>query len=237
MPLEILYADDDLVAINKPSGLLVHRTALDKAATAFAVQMLRDQIEKTVYPCHRLDRPTSGILLFALSSEAARAIQTQFVEKTVQKVYHAIVRGWTEDQGNIDYALRCEDTPNKSQDAVTEYTKLTQSEIPIPVGRYEQARFSLVELRPQTGRKHQLRRHLSHISHPIIGDTRHGVGEQNTFIREHFDCHRLLLHASQLSIQHPATNNRLCLIAPLESTFKRLQNELQLDPKINPSQV
>lgn len=232
MTLEILYADDDLVAINKPSGLLVHRTALDKAATEFAVQMLRDQIEKTVYPCHRLDRPTSGVLLFALSSDAARAIQNQFVNKSVQKVYHAIVRGWTEPQGNIDYALRCEDAPSKSQDAITEYTSHTQSEIPLPVGRYEQARFSLVELRPQTGRKHQLRRHMKHIHHPIIGDTRHGDGTQNTFIRDHFGCHRLLLHASKLSIQHPTTNKELNVVAPIEATFKRIQNELNLDAQL-----
>ncbi|MGJ8652458.1 MAG: pseudouridine synthase [Opitutaceae bacterium] len=232
MPLEILYADDDLVAINKPSGLLVHRTALDKAATTFAVQMLRDQIGTTVYPCHRLDRPTSGVLLFALSSDAARAIQTQFVEKSVKKVYHAIVRGWPEANGNIAYALRSEDAPSKSQNAITEYTKLAQSEIPLPVGRYAQARFSLMELRPQTGRKHQLRRHLAHIRHPIIGDTRHGDGAQNTFIRDHFDCHRLLLHASELCIQHPTNNEELSITAPIEHTFKRLKNELHLNPEL-----
>ena len=228
MPLNIIYQDTDYVAIDKPSGLLVHRTKLDSLATEFALQMLRDQIEQQVYPCHRLDRPTSGILLFALNNEAHSFAMTQFAEKQVKKEYHAMVRGWTEDSGSIDHDLRSEDNPEKSQSAQTEYSRVAQSQLELPVGRYPSARFSLVKLTPLTGRTHQLRRHLAHIRHPILGDTRHGDGTQNRFIREHFNIHRLLLRATHLELQHPNRAQNICIDAGPEPEFEAALSSLKL---------
>ncbi|MCK5814190.1 MAG: tRNA pseudouridine(65) synthase TruC, partial [Cocleimonas sp.] len=200
--LEILYQDDYLVAINKPSGLLVHRSMIDRHEIAFAIQQTRDQIGQYVYPVHRLDKPTSGVLLFALDSNIARKITQQFTQREVQKHYLAIVRGYSLEKGMIDYALKeqldkmtdAKVLQNKeAQDAVTHYKRQAMVELPFAVGRYATARYSFMGLSPKTGRKHQLRRHMKHIFHPIVGDTSHGDGKQNTFFREYFDCHRLLL--------------------------------------------
>lgn len=225
--LEIVYQDEYLVAINKPSGLLVHRSWLDKGATQFAMQMLRDQLGQYVYPVHRLDRPTSGILLFALSSEVAALMTTLFAERQTHKEYLAVVRGWC-DSGHLDYALTQEldkvadkfasqDKPK--QDAVTGYDCLGQVELPFAVGRYQTARFSLLQLKPETGRKHQLRRHCAHLRHPIIGDTSHGDGKQNAFFKNQFNNHRLLLHAAKLAFIHPVTQQEVQIVAPLTQDF------------------
>ena len=226
-PLDIVYRDNDYVVIDKPSGLLVHRTALDKSASEFAVQLLRDQIEQVVHPCHRLDRPTSGLLLFALNKSALTAAKQQFEDKTIRKQYLAIVRGWTDSKGLIDYDLRSEDDPTKVQEAQTEYERLSQSEIPIPVGRYASARFSLLLLRPQTGRKHQIRRHLAHIRHPILGDTRHGDGAQNRFLRNNCHCKRLMLRATRLEWTK-MDGRRTHIAAGLEAEFETIRQRLKL---------
>lgn len=202
MQLKIHYQDDRFVVIDKPSGLLVHRTALDTQANEFAVQLLRDQIGYEVHPCHRLDRPTCGALLFALDKAALVHAKEQFLAKTVQKTYYAVVRGWPVDSGYVDYELRSEDNPEKVQESQTGFECVSRSELPHPVGRYQTARFALMRLKPETGRRHQLRRHMAHIRHPILGDTTHGDGAQNRFIRQHFDCHRLLLRATELSFRN-----------------------------------
>lgn len=227
--LEILYQDEYLVAINKPSGLLVHRSPIDARETRFAIQMTRDQIGQRVYPAHRLDKPTSGVLLFALDSNTAGLVNGQFRNRTVAKTYLAVVRGHTETQGHIDHALReqpdkvagaADDQPAKeAKEAITDYRCLLQTELPFPVGRYPTTRYSLVELKPKTGRKHQLRRHMKHIFHPIVGDTTHGDGRHNQFFREHFGCHRLLLHARCLEIMHPYNGEPLRIYAPLPEDF------------------
>ena len=210
--LDILYHDDCLVAINKPSGLLVHRSPIDRHETRFAMQLTRDQIGQRVYPVHRLDKPTSGVLLFALDSHTARLMTAQFTAGQVQKTYLAVVRGYLPDSGVIDYPLvealdalaDADADPDKpAQAAITHYRRLATTELPFAVGRYPTARYSLAELQPKTGRKHQLRRHLKHIFHPIVGDTTHGDGKQNAFFRQQLDCHRLLLHAQQLQVTHP----------------------------------
>ncbi len=228
MHLQVLYQDDDYIAIDKPAGLLVHRTQLDTQASEFALQILRDQIGREVFPCHRLDRPTSGVLLFALNESALRCAQAEFTERRADKTYHAVVRGWPEDEGLIDYDLRVEEKPSVVQSAQTEYTCLSRSECALPVGRYATARFALLRLKPLTGRKHQIRRHLAHIRHPIIGDTRHGDGTQNRFIRSHFDCHQLLLRASRLEINHPKAGTRIQIQAPAEPTFDGIIEALGL---------
>lgn len=229
--LEILYRDEFLVAINKPSGLLVHRSMIDRYETEFAVQILRDQIGQFVYPVHRLDKPTSGVLLFALDKESASLLGEQFMSRESKKSYIAIVRGYIQERGIIEHALTVKldkiadkdsSVPIKAQEATTEYERLATVELDFAVGKYDKTRYSLVKLHPMTGRKHQLRRHMKHISHHILGDTKYGRGEHNIFIREQFDCHRMLLHASELKIRHPYTNEILVIQASLDDTFESM---------------
>lgn len=226
--LTILYRDADLIAIDKPAGLLVHRSAVDRHATEFALQRLRDQIDQKVFPCHRLDRPTSGILLFALNEQSNRSIQRLFAEQETKKTYHAVVRGWVDGSGTIDYPLRSEANPSKVQEAVTDYCSLRQSTVDRPVGRYNQGRFTLIKLSPRTGRTHQLRRHMAHLRHPIIGDTRHGDGAQNDFARTHLGRQILLLRAVKLEFPHPSTQNTICIEAPPEPAFEACLQKLRL---------
>jgi len=230
-PLEILYQDDYLVAINKPSGLLVHKSPIDKHETRFALQELRDQIGQYVYPVHRLDKPTSGVLLFALNAETAKTVSQLFRDNLVQKEYIAIVRGYTETTGEIDHPLKqMLDTKvqkekgitKEEQEAQTEYERLETVELPYPVSRYPVARYSLVKLLPKSGRKHQLRRHMKHIFHPIVGDTKHGRGEHNNLFRKKFECHRLLLHAQKMVFMHPVSKKKLIITAATDQTFRSL---------------
>lgn len=228
MNLRILYQDSHYVAVDKPAGLLVHRTALDPTETNFALQQLRDQLDQPVFPCHRLDRPTSGVLLFALTQEALRHAQTQFAAQRTEKRYQAVVRGWTPAEGRIDYPLRLEERPKKIQEAVTCFHKLRQSAVKKPVGRYPEARFSLLELRPKTGRKHQIRRHLAHLRHPILGDTRHGDGAQNRFLREHCGRQMLLLRATALELPVPWAIEPIRIEAPEDPIFAAMLQQLGL---------
>lgn len=233
--LQILYQDDAIVIINKPAGLLVHRSMIDKHETQFALQMVRDQIGQYVYPVHRLDKPTSGLLLLALSSEIAATMSAQFNEKSVQKTYIALVRGYTESAETIDYPLKemfdkmtdKKAQQNKpAQSAITHYKKLLECELPIAVGRYATCRYSLIALSPETGRKHQLRRHMKHVFHPMVGDTTHGDGKHNTMFRENFLLNRLMLVAKTLSFNHPVTHEEMTISAPLGNDFLRILERL-----------
>lgn len=229
--LEILYQDEHLVAINKPSGLLVHKSMIDRHEIYYAMKMLRDQIAQWVYPVHRLDKPTSGVLLFALSKESARLLSRQFEAHSIEKSYIAVVRGYAPSEGVIEHALtekldKISDANARedkaAQNAITYYKTLQYVELNAAVGRYEKTRYSLVELKPKTGRKHQLRRHMKHISHHILGDTKYGRGEHNKFIRANYGAQRLLLHAESLAFMHPYTNERITLNAGLDETFLSL---------------
>lgn len=228
--LEILYKDEFLVAINKPSGLLVHRSPIDRHETEFAVQILRDQIGQFVYPIHRLDKPTSGVLLFALDKESAKIMGEQFSLRESKKSYIAVVRGYTDERGVIEHALSVkldkiadkDSTYKEAQEATTEYERAATIELPYAVGKYDVTRYSLVRLKPMTGRKHQLRRHMKHISHHILGDMKYGRGEHNKFIREKFKCNRMLLHAIELQIKHPYRDEILIIKAPLDDAFNSI---------------
>ncbi|MEZ4598172.1 MAG: pseudouridine synthase [Syntrophotaleaceae bacterium] len=228
--LEVLYADEHLVAVNKPAGLLVHRSPIDRRETRFAQKMLSEQLGRTVYPVHRLDKPTSGVLLFGLSSETARRMGEIFAGRGVEKTYLAVLRGHIEDEGVIDYPLvekvdRLERRPVADRDpqsACTAFRRLGTIELPHPVGRYATSRYCLVEARPLTGRRHQLRRHFKHLFHPIVGDTRYGDADHNRFFRREFDCHRLLLAAVELSFPHPFFDRPVTVTAPLCGLFVRL---------------
>lgn len=226
--LAVLFEDEHIVAIHKPAGLLVHRSYLARKERFFAMQLTRDLVGCHVFPVHRLDRPTSGVLLFAKSSECARTLCEQFENHTVTKRYLALVRGNMHDGGELDYALRVEldDVADKfaaadkpAQDAVTFYQPLLNSEIPFSSGRYPTSRFGLVKLTPKTGRKHQLRRHMAHLRHPIIGDTTHGDGKQNKFGREHFGVNRLWLIAKSLQFTHPITGEPMHIETELEQEW------------------
>ncbi len=183
--------------------------------------MLRDQTGHHVYPVHRLDRGTSGVLIFGKSNEAASLLGRIFQEKSVEKVYWAVARGYVAEQDTIDYALSDKETNQPEQSAVTHYARLAQVEMPWPISRYETARYSWVEVRPETGRRQQIRKHFAHIFHPVVGDKRHGDVKHNAHWYETLQIRRLLLHARTLAFQHPFTQERVALEAPLDDDFSR----------------
>lgn len=218
--LEILYQDEYLVAINKPHGLLVHRSKYANEAKVFAVQELRNQIGQHVWPCHRLDRKTGGVLLFALNEDINSIIQDQFAKNQVIKTYWAIVRGFTNDEGEIDYPLI--NDKGKKQKAVTHYKTLKRIELDIPLGKFKTSRYSLVEVYPKTGRMHQIRKHFAHIFHPIIADRPHGCNKQNRLFKEKWNMDTMLLHAKTIEFIHPITNKVIKIEADLLSEFVRM---------------
>jgi len=222
--LQVLYRDEACVAVLKPPGLLVHPTPGFPVRDT-VLRRLRGQLGRWVYPVHRLDRATSGVLVMALGPEAAEGLCRGFREGGVDKLYHAVVRGFTEPQGRIDLPLRgAGAAPDRP--ALTEYRRLATVELPIPVGPYATARYSLLELRPRTGRTHQIRRHLKHIAHPIVGDTVHGDGRHNRMFRERLGVRRLLLHATEIGFRSPATGQQVQVRAPFDPGWLRLMERL-----------
>jgi len=231
--LPVVYRDAQLIAIHKPSGLLVHRSALDRHETRFALQMLRDQIGQPVYPVHRLDKGTSGVLMFALNKDAARLLNGQFERGEVAKTYLAVVRGHPPESGEIDHPLtRMADehagiaAGAAAQPALTRYRRLATVELPYRVDRYPGSRYALLELEPLSGRWHQLRRHMKHIAHPIIGDATHGKGRHNRLFQELFGCQRLLLAATELRFTHPVNAQPMRLCAEPADDFANLLRQL-----------
>ncbi len=233
--MEVLYLDNHFVAVNKPAGLLVHRSKIDRNETIFAMQLLRDRLGCRVYPVHRLDKPTSGVLVFALSAEDARRMMCLFSRGDVKKTYMAVVRGYSSERGRIDYALKEQldmTTDGRArehklaQSAITSYRRLATIELAYRVGRYATSRYSLLQLFPETGRKHQIRRHMKHVFHPIVGDTTHGDGRHNRFFRAQFGCHRLLLAATRLVFKHPVTGVVVDIEAPLDEAFRHVLSVL-----------
>lgn len=226
--LPILYRDEYIVVIDKPPNLLVHRSEIDRHETRFAIQILRDQIGQRVWPAHRLDRGTSGVLIFGLSTEIASLLGRQFEAGTVEKCYWAVVRGYPPATGSIDhplsrqrdpYEFRGERSSMEAQPALTNFRKLAEIELAVAVDRYPSSRYALLELTPLTGRRHQLRRHLKHIAHPIIGDATYGKGRHNRYFAEHFDCHRLLLACTEMSFTHPINGQILKIKALVSGEF------------------
>jgi len=225
--LEIIYQDEHLIAINKPHGLLVHQSSIARDATEFALQLLRDQVGKHVSPVHRLDRKTSGILLFAFDKVSEIAMHQQFMNSETDKKYLAILRGFTPDAMDIDYPLAKEN--GTMQDAFTSFKTLQRAEVPVAFGKHPTSRYSLIEATPKTGRMHQLRRHFSHILHPIIGDRTHGCNKQNKFFKDQWGMTTMLLHAAELEFMHPITKERIHLKAGLHDEFKRVMDFMKMD--------
>lgn len=227
--LDIIFQDEHFVAINKPHGLLVHRSPIAADAEEFALQMLRDQIQKKVFPIHRLDRKTGGILLFALSSEVAQKLQAILENHATQKSYLAIVRGYFPDEIEVDYPLT--NDKGKVQEAFTSFKTIRRTELQIPFGKFPTSRYSLIEAKPRTGRMHQIRKHLSHLRYPIIGDRPHGCNKQNKLFKERWNMTTMLLHAKEFTMTHPISEEALILKAPLFSVFNEMINKLDLASK------
>ena len=226
--LPILYLDERIVVVNKPSGLLVHRSPIDRHETRFAVQMLRDQLGRRVYPAHRLDKGTSGALAFALDREMAATLAVAFAGRDVAKTYVAVVRGWPAESGVIDhelaavqdeYALPAE---SAAKPARTLFRRLATVELPVRVDRYPSSRYALLELHPETGRRHQLRRHLAHVSHPIVGDSTYGKGRHNRLFADLYGVRRLMLACIGLDFAHPLTGAALRITAGPGAEFESL---------------
>lgn len=220
--LEILYKDDHLVAINKPHGMLVHRTKLASNVQECALQKLRDQLGFRVYPVHRLDRKTGGVLLFALDHETDKMMQPLFAEHKVDKKYLAIVRGYTNDFGEVDYPLLKEN--GNLQESFTKYRTIARAELDVPLGIHNTSRYSFLEVFPKTGRMHQIRRHMDHIHHPIIGDRPHGCNKQNRLFKERWSMITMMLHASEITFDYPYTNTNIHIRAELQMEFLRMIN-------------
>lgn len=272
--LDILYRDDHLIAIHKPSGLLVHRSLIAAHEERFAVQLLRDQIGARVFPAHRLDRGTSGVLLFALERDIAARLAALFGTRQVGKRYLAIVRGHPPEAGEIDHPLArrldpiernrgvgagCraghrttpedDEPPGEAlplaanpgaggqglavagepggasapntmpQPALTRFRRLATTELAYRVDRYPTSRYALVELEPETGRRHQIRRHLKHLAYPIMGDTTYGKGRHNRLFQQLFGSRRLLLACTRLTLPHPVSGVPIRIDAPLAADF------------------
>lgn len=232
---DIIYLDDHLVAINKPAGLLVHPTAADKSESISAMMLLKNLTGKWVFPIHRIDKATSGVLVFGFSKDAARNLSDLFAAKELKKSYLALVRGYTAESETINYPLKRifdkmtdrrarRDLP--AQDAITHFKRLSTVELPYAVRPHPTARYSLIQAMPETGRLRQIRRHMKHIFHPIVGDHKHGDGHHNRLFLEKFHCIRLLLHSFSLEIAHPFSNETLRLVAPLPEDFSKVLVEI-----------
>ncbi|MGB1262924.1 MAG: tRNA pseudouridine(65) synthase TruC [Cognaticolwellia sp.] len=229
--LTILYQDEYLVAVDKPAGLFVHRSFMDKDEVYFALQLIRDQIGQYVYPLHRLDRPTSGVLLFALTQDVARLMGQAFTERKIQKTYYALTRGHLLHDGEIDYPLKekLDELGDKNvsrdkapQSAQTHYQAIASASLPVPLGKYDSVRYSLIKCQPHTGRRHQIRRHLAHLRHPIIGDINYGDNKQNPFFGEYFGFKRLMLIAKQLDFTHPVTGQAVSVNAAFDEQWQQV---------------
>jgi tRNA pseudouridine65 synthase len=219
--LNVLYQDDDYVLIEKPPGMLLHRSRIAQDRV-FVLQTLRDQLGTRVYPVHRLDRATSGVVAFGLNAKSARRLAEAFAARAVDKRYLAVARGWVDAEGLIDHPVADDEGSGVAQHAVTRYRRLRHIELSYAVDRYPTSRYSLVCIEPLTGRRQQIRKHFKHISHHLIGDTTHGNGRHNRFFRSNYDIHRLLLLAWQLRFRHPDDNREITVTSPLDADWQQI---------------
>lgn len=229
--LEIVYEDQYIVAVNKPNNILIHYSHYARnIKEPTLIDLLEEQFGNRFYPLHRLDRKTSGIILLSKEKEYIPLFQELFFNDAIQKTYWGIVRGFSPEQGCIDSPVKNPDT-KLYKEALTNYRTLAKATVDAPVHPYPQARYSLIELKPKTGRMHQLRIHLNKISHPLVGDYKYGDRFHNRLYEQHFDCHNLFLHALELQFTHPYTHEELKLTAPFNSNWEKIMHEF--DWKIN----
>ncbi len=228
--MEIVYEDDALIAVNKPNGIFVHRTRLDPSASTFVLQIVRDMTGSRVYPVHRLDRKTSGLLLLAKSVPVQSRLNEIFRDRQILKQYLAIVRGFTPEVFTVNYALK--NDQGNLQESITHFKTMAQVEIPLSNGKFNTSRYSLVSAQPETGRRHQIRRHLAHVLHPIIGDRPHGCNKQNKLFLAQFNMNNMLLHSSSLTFLHPVTGAQIEIKAPLFGEFLRMFDTLGFEQSL-----
>ncbi|WP_189449874.1 pseudouridine synthase [Cognatilysobacter xinjiangensis] len=221
LALPVLHVDDRLAVVAKPAGLMVHDSALARGETDFAADRLREQFGRPVFLVHRLDRATSGCLLLAFDRDTASALGRTLMSHEVEKTYWAICRGWpAEAEFVVDHDL--DGGPGKPQKkpAITRFRRIATAEIDVPSAGFSTSRYAWLEASPQTGRFRQIRRHLKHLSHHLIGDTSHGDGRHNRAFRM-MGIHRMLLHARALAFAHPATGEPLRVEAPVDDEFAK----------------
>lgn len=223
--LPVLFEDEFLAVVDKPAGLMVHDSALARGETDFAADRLREQFGRPVFLVHRLDRATSGCLLLALDRDTASALGRAFMApeatRNIEKDYWAICRGWpAEPRFTIDHPL--DGGPGKpvKKPAVTDFEVLATCELPVPSAGFDTSRYAWLCAHPRTGRFRQIRRHLKHAFHHLVGDSSHGDGRHNRAFRA-MGIHRMLLHARRLAFDHPRTGERIEAIAPPDAEFAK----------------
>ena len=218
--IAVLFVDDRLAVVNKPAGLMVHDSALARGESDFVADRLREQFGRQIFLVHRLDRATSGCLLLAFDRETASALGKTLMSRQVEKDYLAICRGWPEETFVVDHAL--DGGPGKpvKKPAVTEFTRLAMAELDMPSANFDTSRYALLRASPHTGRFRQIRRHLKHVSHHLIGDSSHGDGRHNRNFRM-LGIHRMLLHAERLAFAHPVGGQVIEVLAPLDAEYTR----------------
>lgn len=223
---DMLYQDDFLLVLNKPAAVPMHGSRMLEGRPPTLLAMAREQTGRMVHAVHRLDRPVSGAVMLTFDKNTLAQMSTEFENRRVAKKYLAVARGWTMEEGLIDYSLlppRDERRGDEqAREATTRLKRLAKTELPIAIHPYQTARYSLLQLVPETGRRHQLRRHMKHISHHLVGDTTYGRGEHNRLFREHFGCQRLLLHSHSLTFNHPSSGEQITVTAPLDTAFDRV---------------
>ncbi|WP_242007431.1 pseudouridine synthase [Luteimonas cucumeris] len=218
--LDTLYLDDWLAVVDKPAGLMVHDSKLARGETDFAADRLREQFGKPVFLVHRLDRATSGCLLLAFDCDTASALGKTLMSREVEKDYLAICRGWPEQDFVVDHPLDGGPGKPAKKPALTRFVRLATAELDLPSAGFDTSRYALLRASPETGRFRQIRRHLKHVSHHLIGDTSHGDGRHNRAFRMR-GVHRMLLHAQRLAFLHPVSGARIIATAPNDAQFDR----------------
>ncbi|MEO8366884.1 MAG: pseudouridine synthase [Pseudoxanthomonas sp.] len=220
LALSTLFLDEHLAVIDKPAGLMVHDSKLARGETDFAADRLREQFGKPIFLIHRLDRATSGCLLLAFDRESASALGKTLMSGNVEKDYLAVCRGWPDEEFSVDHPLDGGPGKPAKKTAVTHFTRLATGELAVPSNGFETSRYALLRCQLETGRFRQIRRHLKHSFHHLIGDTSHGDGRHNLQFRMR-GVHRMLLHASRLAVTHPVSGQRIETVAPLDAEFSK----------------
>lgn len=226
----IIYQDDYILAVYKPNNILVHHSVManNQLEEKSLVQLLFDKLKLKLYPIHRLDRKTSGIILFAKQKQFIQPFQKLFLEKNIQKTYIGLVRGFIPEAGKIDSPVKGRDA-NIHKTALTLFKRIETFEVPISVGPYNNSRYSLVELKPKTGRLHQLRIHMNKISHPLIGDPKYGDRFHNRMFEKKFENKAMFLHAKSLEFDHPFNKKTLKIEADFPDNWTRVISLLKLN--------
>ncbi len=231
--IQIIFEDPHFVAIDKPPSYHVHppenkqwKVPRDRVC----LYLVRNLIKGYVYPIHRLDAATGGVLIFAKQPEAAGRVQALIQSQSITKKYLTVTRGYTPDENVIEKPL-LSDSSDLMLPSRTEFKTLARLELPNAVGKkHQSARYSLIEVEPKTGRYHQIRRHFASESHPIIGDIKHGDSHHNRFFREQLNLSGLLLHSFELSFKHPYTNDFIKIKTSWSDRWKNVFRLFKFEP-------